>query len=67
MNPQAENLFHELADLAPSEREQYFHERRIPAGLRAEVEELLRFDSEGGDPIPGYVAASAQRLLKTGD
>jgi serine/threonine protein kinase len=67
MNRQAETLFHELADLSPGEREHYFRERGVPAELRSEVEELLRFDSETTDPIPAYVAASAQQLLDASD
>jgi tetratricopeptide (TPR) repeat protein len=63
MNRQAEILFHELADLSPGERESYFLERGVAAELRAEVEELLRFDATGGASLTESVAAGAERLL----
>jgi serine/threonine protein kinase len=64
MNGEAELLFHELADLSPAQRENYFRERHVPPELRAEVEQLLHFDSEGGYTLTNCVAASAERLLQ---
>src|SRR5438477_9551067 len=63
MTREAEILFHELADLSPVQRENYFRERQVPAGLRAEVVELLRFDSASHASLTGYVAVSAKEVL----
>jgi tRNA A-37 threonylcarbamoyl transferase component Bud32/tetratricopeptide (TPR) repeat protein len=64
MTREAEVLFHELADLSPAEREAYFRDRRVPAGVRDEVELLLRFDSENGHVLTASVAGSAEELLQ---
>lgn len=64
MNREAEALFHELADLSHTQRETFFRERHVSAELRAEVEQLLRFDAEADDSLAGYVAASARELLQ---
>ena len=44
MNPLVRSLFHELADLPQSEREEVFAKKAIPQEVRAEVESLLSFD-----------------------
>jgi serine/threonine protein kinase len=67
MNRDTEALFHALADLSSTQRESYFRERRIPAELRAKVEQLLRFDSEADDSLAHYVAVSARELLQTSE
>jgi hypothetical protein len=36
---------------------------QVPADLRAEVESLLRFEDEAVDPLHGYVASAAERVL----
>jgi hypothetical protein len=45
MNQEVRLLFHELADLAPADRERILRERRIGPEVRAEIESLLSFDS----------------------
>lgn len=45
LSPEVEHIFHEVADLDPQEREQYFEEHAVSAGLRCEVESLLEYDA----------------------
>src|SRR5262249_30842697 len=45
MNDRVQDLFHEVADLAPESRARYFAERGIPPEAQREVEGLLAFDS----------------------
>jgi hypothetical protein len=45
MHPEALNLFRQLADRSPSDREEYYSEHHIDAALRAEVESPLPFDT----------------------
>jgi eukaryotic-like serine/threonine-protein kinase len=45
MNQQVRQLFHELVDLPPVERERVLAQRDVAPDIRAEVESLLRFDS----------------------
>ena len=64
MKRDVENLFHELADLSPAQRENYLSNRTVPEEVRAEVEALLRFDSGTGDgSLTGKIASSAQRSI----
>ena len=63
MDPEAIALFRGLADRSPSEREEYYARHKVPAALRAEVESLLRFDSDTADSLHDHVAAAAQRVL----
>ena len=63
MNSDATALFRELADRSPSEREEYYARHKVPAALRAEVESLLRFNSDTADSLHDHVAAAAQRVL----
>jgi eukaryotic-like serine/threonine-protein kinase len=65
MDPDAMALFHELADRSPSEREDCYMQRQVPAGVRAEVESLLRFDATSGHSLSGYMAAAAEEALET--
>jgi serine/threonine protein kinase/Tfp pilus assembly protein PilF len=65
MDPDAIELFHELADRSPSEREECYVQRRVPAGIRAEVESLLRFDGTSGHSLSRYMAAAAEDALET--
>src|ERR1700677_4966750 len=67
MKREVESLFHELVDLPAGQREAYFRQQHIKDDLRAEVEALLQFDSETGQSLTGHVAASAERLLESGD
>ena len=63
MHPDAVSLFHRLADQSASEREAYYVRERVPAGIRAEVESLLRFDDDSTGAIHGRVAAAADAAL----
>ncbi|HYL39073.1 MAG TPA: protein kinase [Bryobacteraceae bacterium] len=66
MGREAEDLFHELADLSPAQRQIYFDERQVPPEVRAEVEELLRFDVGSDHSLTESVAAGAEHLLNGG-
>lgn len=63
MNRDVRLLFHELADLAPAERERIYTERSIEAGVRAEVESLLSFDSGDARRFTACVAGAAGEIL----
>jgi serine/threonine protein kinase len=65
MNREAEELFHQIADLSPAERGAWFREHSVTPDLRAEVERLLAFD-DAGAVITDCVAASAEHLLNLG-
>jgi tetratricopeptide (TPR) repeat protein len=65
MNRQVEILFHEIVDLSPGERESYLLERQVPAEVRAEVEELLHFDSGAEHVLTECVAGAAEQSLLT--
>jgi hypothetical protein len=62
MKIEVEALFHTVADLSPEERELYYRVHRIEAELRAEVEQLLRFD--GSNTLTGQVSCFAQQILE---
>jgi predicted Ser/Thr protein kinase len=66
MHPEAIALFRELADRSPAEREEYYARQRVPAGLRDEVESLLRFDGDTVDPFPQRIGAAANVMLGGG-
>ena len=66
MDREAESLFHEIADLAPADREALYRERNIPQELRGDVERLLAFDRDEDHLLTGSVAASAQSVLDAG-
>lgn len=63
MNEHVRSLFHELADLSPDERERVFQERQIEPAVRAEVNLLLKFDSDSEHFLTGFVAACAWQWL----
>ena len=65
MNREAESLFHDVADLSPSQRERYFLERQVSAELRHDVELLLRFDSGTNHSLTDCVAGSAEESLRS--
>ena len=54
-------LFHEVADLSPTEREEYYASRLIPSSLRDELELLLRFDTES--TLADRIAGAAGEFL----
>ena len=63
MNPDAIALFRELADRSSAEREEYYARQQVSAALRAEVESLLRFDSDVIDPLQSSVGSAAYHVL----
>src|SRR5438132_7324991 len=60
-------LFHELADLAPAEREKIFTDRQVTPQLRAEVESLLSFDADSSSSLTSCVSGAATEILRSGD
>ncbi|MGJ5816070.1 protein kinase domain-containing protein [Paludibaculum fermentans] len=64
MNHELRKLFHELVGLTPRERERVLRTRDIAAGLRAEVESLLSYESESCDDLTGMVANAAGEWLR---
>src|SRR5690242_8551192 len=64
MDQRVRQLFIEVADLAPAEREGIFVERQVPPEIRAEVESLLSFDSSEVQ-LTAYVSAAAGDLLRS--
>ena len=56
-------LFRELADLSPSEREEYFARHLISDLLRREVESLLDFDAGTTGPLRASIADAANLAL----
>lgn len=67
MHQDAINLFHELADRSPAEREDYYAQQQVPSAVRAEVESLLRFDGPGGQSLGAYLISAAEEVLRQGD
>lgn len=63
MNSELKTLFHELVELSPAERQRILNSRQIHADLRAEVESLLSFGSDGVDGLTGLIAGAASDLL----
>lgn len=63
MTPDVENLFNEVADLPPDQREQYFLQHRIDASLRREVESLLAFDLDASKRLQTSIAQMADAAL----
>ena len=63
MNQRVQELFHQLADLSPAERDCYFAEHKVDDRTRRETEELLAFDlSESRTLLRGLGDASGQAL-----
>jgi eukaryotic-like serine/threonine-protein kinase len=62
MHPEALNVFRELADRSPSDREAYYADHHVDPALRAEVESLLSFDKQT-DSLPDYVAVAAADVM----
>ena len=63
MNSRLEDLFHELADLSPAAREQYFARHGVDQQTRREVEELLAFDPSASGLLQRDIELAAQRAL----
>ena len=66
MQPAVRDLFHELADLSPSDRERIFRERSIQPEIRAQVESLLGFDSAPDRSLTDLVGSAAENVLDSG-
>ena len=58
-------LFYELADLQPAEREKIFADREVPLEVRAEVESLLGHDLDQQHSLTGCVAGEAAEVLRS--
>ncbi|HTC36138.1 MAG TPA: serine/threonine-protein kinase [Bryobacteraceae bacterium] len=63
MNSRLEDLFHELADLPPAAREQYFARHGVDQQTRREVEKLLAFDPSASGLLQRDIELAAQRTL----
>ena len=63
MNREAENLFHELVDLPPEQRESFYIRQQVREDVKAEVEALLRFDAGAEVALEDCVGAGAEQLL----
>src|SRR5271154_2069227 len=66
MDKEIRGLFHELADLSPSDRERVFRDRRTEPSIRAEVESLLGFDSAEDRSLTDLVGSAARNVLDSG-
>ena len=67
MNQDAIDLFRELADRSPEEREGYYARHPVPPAIRAEVESLLRFDGPAGPSLDACLARAAEEALLAGE
>jgi serine/threonine protein kinase len=65
MNPMVRSLFHELADLPPSDREKFFAELQIAPELRAEIESLLSFDLTSDHGLTERVDSATEEVLES--
>jgi len=63
MNARVEELFHEVADLTPEARREYFAARGVDADTRGEVEALLAFDPGASGYLLRGVGIAASRSL----
>jgi serine/threonine protein kinase len=64
MQDEVFQLFREVDDLSPAERQHYFDLHRVPPELRAEVESLLAFDSPDA-ALGDLIAGAADAFLKS--
>ena len=63
MNPLVRSLFHELENVKSGDREKFFAEHELPPEVRAEVESLLTFDSDGDHCFTEGVSGAALDAL----
>lgn len=63
MDEEVRHLFHEVAGMAPGERQRALAEAHIAPEIRAELESLLSFDSADGLNLSACVAGAANELL----
>ena len=64
MNSEVRQLFHELVDLSPGDRERIWRERQIAPDVRAEIESLLSFDSKA-ECLTDCVSSAAEEVLRS--
>jgi hypothetical protein len=62
MDDPISQLFDELVDLPPAERERILQGRNIPPEIRAEVESMLRFDGAGDRILIESVSSAASKV-----
>jgi serine/threonine protein kinase len=60
---EVEKLFHEMAELSPAERMQYFCDHHVGEEIRQEVEALLAFDSGASAFLQRDISIAASRAL----
>ena len=65
-NNDVADLFREVVDLSPAEREKYFISRGVPANLRARSRIAAHFDSDDGSSVTELLAGVAEDLLDSG-
>src|SRR5215813_13293620 len=65
MNQELKVLFHKVADLNRSQREDYYAQQHVPAAARAEVESLLVFDGTPGDSLSSVIGSAAEDFLRS--
>jgi len=63
MNARVQELFHDVADLSPEARTEYFAAHAVDEETREEVEELLAFDSSASAFLQRDVSIAASRSL----
>jgi tetratricopeptide (TPR) repeat protein/predicted Ser/Thr protein kinase len=63
MNQRVAAIFHDVVDLCPEARAQYFAEHRMDDETRAELDELLSFDSGTSTFLGRDVSIAASQLL----
>src|SRR5262245_37371840 len=63
MRVEVETLFHEVAELSPEARTQYFVEHNVDEDTRREVEALLAYDSGASSFLLRDVGIAASRAL----
>jgi serine/threonine protein kinase len=63
MNARLQELFHDVADLSPEARTEYFAAHAVDEETREEVEELLAFDSSASAFLQRDVSIAASRSL----
>jgi tRNA A-37 threonylcarbamoyl transferase component Bud32 len=59
-------LFHEVAELPPTERRREYTRRRVSQTIRSEVESLLSFDETLSGHMDGVVGSAAEHMLLAG-
>src|ERR1041385_32098 len=55
-------LFREVADLSRAERERFLTARNVPPGVRAELESLLAYDSDGDHALTECIGQAAEAV-----